>query len=155
VALLKDRKGEIHLDLPVTGRTDDPKVGIWGLIGQVLKNLLVKAATSPFALLSSMAGSGQDFSVIRFAAGSSNLPAEEELKLGQLAKALADRPGLKVEIKGFADRITDPEGYRQELLSRKLRNEKFLSLVKEQKTRGVDSSETVQVSADEYSKFLK
>ena len=53
VALLKDRKGEIHLNLPVTGRTDDPKFSIWGLVGQVLKNLLVKAATSPFALLSS------------------------------------------------------------------------------------------------------
>ena len=32
VALLKDRKGEIHLDLPVTGQTDDPQFSIWGLI---------------------------------------------------------------------------------------------------------------------------
>ena len=155
VALLKDRKGEIHLDLPVTGRTDDPKFNIWGLIGQVLKNLLVKAATSPFALLSSMMGSGQDFSVIQFAAGSSNLSAEEEQKLGLLAKALADRPGLKVEIKGFVDKEKDLEGYRQELLNRKLRNEKFLFLVKEQQTKKGDSAETVQVLADEYSKFLK
>jgi uncharacterized protein involved in outer membrane biogenesis/outer membrane protein OmpA-like peptidoglycan-associated protein len=155
VALLKDRKGEIHLDLPVTGRTDDPKFSIWGLIGQVLKNLLVKAATSPFALLSSMMGSGQDFSVVRFAAGSSRLPVEEEQKLGQLAKALADRPGLKVEIKGFVDKEKDPEGYRQELLSRKLRNEKFLYLVKQQQAKDGESAETVQVLADEYSKFLK
>ncbi|MFA7059771.1 MAG: DUF748 domain-containing protein, partial [Pedobacter sp.] len=115
VALLKDRKGEIHLDLPVTGRTDDPKFSIWGVIGQVLKNLLVKAATSPFALLSSMMGSGQDFSVINFAVGSSKLSSEEEQKLGLLAKALADRPGLKMEIKGFVDKEKDPEGYRQEL----------------------------------------
>jgi outer membrane protein OmpA-like peptidoglycan-associated protein len=155
VALLKDRKGEIHLDLPVTGRTDDPKLSIWGLIGQVLKNILVKAATSPFALLSSMMGSGQDFSVIQFEVGSGNLPAEEEQKLLQLAKALADRPGLKVEIKGFVDKAKDPEGYRQELLSRKVRNEKFLFLVKEQLNKEGDSAETVQVSADEYSKYLK
>jgi uncharacterized protein involved in outer membrane biogenesis/outer membrane protein OmpA-like peptidoglycan-associated protein len=155
VALLKDRKGEIHLDLPVTGRTDDPKFSIWGLIGQVLKNLLVKAATSPFALLSSMMGSGQDFSVIRFAVGSSKLSGEEEQKLGQLAKALADRPGLKVEIKGFVDKEKDPEGYRHELLNRKLRNEKFLYLVKEQRAKDGESAETLQVQADEYSKFLK
>jgi uncharacterized protein involved in outer membrane biogenesis len=155
VALLKDRKGEIHLDLPVTGRTDDPKFSILSLIGQVLKNLLVKAATSPFALLSSMAGGGQDFSVIQFESGSSNLPAEEEQKLGQLAKALADRPGLKVEIKGFVDKTRDPEGYRQELLSRKLRNEKFLFLVKEQQVGVGDSAETVQILADEYSTLLK
>ena len=155
VALLKDRKGEIHLDLPVTGRTDDPKFSILGLIGQVLKNLLVKAATSPFALLSSVMGSGQDFSVIQFPAGSSNLPAEEGQKLSQMAKALADRPGLKVEIKGFVDKAKDPEGYRQEMLSRKLRNEKFLFLVKEGQVKSGDSAETVQVLAEEQSKFLK
>ncbi|GFO62903.1 DUF748 domain-containing protein [Geomonas paludis] len=155
VALLKDRKGEIHLDLPVTGRTDDPQFSIWGLIGQVLKNLLVKAATSPFALLSSLGGSGQDFSVITFPPGSSDLPADEEKKLTQLAKVLADRPGLKVEIKGFVDKGKDPEGYRQELLTRKVKNEKFLHLVKEQQTKEGDSGANVQLSAEEYSKFLK
>ncbi|MDD2273596.1 MAG: DUF748 domain-containing protein [Desulfuromonadaceae bacterium] len=155
VALLKDRKGEIHLDLPVTGRTDDPQFSIWGLIGQVLKNLLVKAATSPFALLSSMTGSGEDFSVIQFAAGSSILPTAEVKKLAQLSKALADRPGLKMEIKGFVDKAKDSEGYREELLNRKLRNEKFLFLVKAKQTKDGESAETVQVNADEYSKFLK
>ncbi|MBU5635786.1 DUF748 domain-containing protein [Geomonas sp. Red69] len=155
VALLKDRNGEIHLDLPVTGRTDDPQFSIWGLIGQVLKNLLVKAATSPFALLSSLGGSGQDFSVINFQPGSSELPADEEKKLTQLAKVVADRPGLKLEIKGFVDKGKDPEGYRQELLTRKVKNEKFLHLVKEQQTKEGESSENVQLSAEEYSKYLK
>lgn len=155
VALLKDRKGEIHLDLPVTGRTDDPKFSIWGVIGQILKNLLIKAATSPFALLSSMMGGGQDFSDIQFAAGSSKLSPVEEKKLDLLAKALAERPGLKVEIKGFVDKEKDPDGYRQELLNSKLRNEKFLFLVKEQLNRESDNAETVQVLANEYSKFLK
>lgn len=155
VALLKDRKGEIHLDLPVTGRTDDPKFSIWGLVGQVFKNLLVKAATSPFALLSSVMGSGEDFSVIHFAAGSSTLPAEGERKLLQIANALADRPGLKMEINGFVDKTKDPEGYRQELLSRKLRNEKFLHLVKERQAKTGDSAETVQVLEEEYSELLK
>ncbi|MBJ6799446.1 DUF748 domain-containing protein [Geomonas propionica] len=155
VALLKDRNGEIHLDLPVTGRTDDPQFSIWGLIGQVLKNLLVKAATSPFALLSSLGGSGQDFSVIAFQPGSSELPADEGKKLTQLAKVVADRPGLKLEIKGFVDKGKDPEGYRQELLTRKVKNEKFLYLVKEQQTKEGDSSENVQLSPEEYSRYLK
>ncbi len=154
VALLKDRKGEIHLDLPVTGRTDDPQFSLWCLIGQVLKNLLVKAATSPFALLSSMTGSGEDFSVIQFAAGSSVLPAGEVKKLAQLSNALADRPALKMEIKGFVDKTKDSEGYREELLNRKLRNEKFLFLVKVKQTKDGDSAESVQVMPDEYSRFL-
>ncbi|HEY3307441.1 MAG TPA: DUF748 domain-containing protein [Desulfuromonadaceae bacterium] len=155
VALLKDRKGEIHLDLPVTGRTDDPQFSIWSLIGQVLKNLLVKAATSPFALLSSMMGGGQDFSSIPFTPGSSKLNSDAEQKLKLLAKALSERPGLKVEIKGFVDKDRDPEGYRQELLSRKLRNEKLLFLAKEEKLKEGDNVESMQVLPDEYPKFLK
>ncbi len=47
VALLKDRSGEIHLDLPVTGSIDDPKFSIWGVVWKIIVNLLVKAATSP------------------------------------------------------------------------------------------------------------
>lgn len=58
IALLKDRKGEIHLDLPVVGQTDDPKFSVWKVVLQMLKNLLVKAATSPLALLGSMFGGG-------------------------------------------------------------------------------------------------
>ncbi len=155
IALLKDRNGEIHLDLPVTGRTDDPQFSVWRLIGQVLKNLLVKAATSPFALLSSLGGGGQDFSMVSFEAGSSALSANEAKKLTQLAKVVADRPALKLEIKGFVDKGRDPEGYRQELLARKVRNEKFLFLVKEQQVKEGENSETVQVTPEEYSKFLK
>ena len=154
VALLKDRNGEIHLDLPVTGRTDDPKVSIWGLIGQVVKNVLVKAATSPFALLSSMFGGGQDLSTVQFIPGSSIVAPDEVRKLQQLAKALADRPGLKIEIKGFVDKNRDPEGYRQELLNRKLRKEKVLELVKEQKGGSTVNSATVHVEAAEYPQLL-
>jgi uncharacterized protein involved in outer membrane biogenesis len=56
VALLKDRKGAIRLDLPVAGSLDDPEFSVWGVILQVITNLLTKAATSPFALLGSLAG---------------------------------------------------------------------------------------------------
>ena len=60
-----------------------------------------------------------------------------------------------MEIKGFVDKIKDPEGYRREMLDRKLRNEKFLALVKEQQTREGENAETVHITADEYSKLLK
>lgn len=32
IALLKDRKGEIKLDIPVAGTLDDPKFSVWGII---------------------------------------------------------------------------------------------------------------------------
>lgn len=154
LALLKDRKGEIHLDLPVTGRTDDPKFSIWGVVWQVVKNLMVKAVTSPFALLSSMFGGGQDFSAIQFAVGTSVLSPAEEQKLAALAKALVERPGLKMELKGYVDRDRDTEGYRNELLTRKLRHEKFLALSKAGTIQEGEKEETIKLLPDEQTRYL-
>lgn len=155
VALLKDRKGEIHLDLPVTGRTDDPEFSIWGVVWQVFKNLITKAATSPFSLLSSMFGGGQDFSSVPFAIGSSRLTEAEELKLAALAKALIDRPGLKMEIKGYVEREKDAEGYRKEVLDQKLRNEKFLLLAKDRQVKEGEGVSSIRIAPEETSKLLK
>ena len=155
VALLKDRKGEIHLDLPLSGRTDSPKFSIWALVGQVVKNLLLKAATSPLALLQASFGGGADFSNIAFASGTSRLSGAEEKKLHSLAKALTERPGIRLEVSGFADRERDPEGFRHELLLKKMKNEKFLSLAKEKRESGGLSHDAMEIPATEYSKWLK
>ncbi len=155
LALLKDRKGEIHLDVPITGRTDDPQFSVWKLVFQVLKNLLVKAATSPFSLLSSMFGGGADLSTINFENGTSTLPQAEEVKLVALAKALTERPALKMEIKGYVDREKDAEGYRVEMLNRKIRNEKLIFMTKEgQLTQGQGIND-IKLIPEEYSKYLK
>jgi len=155
VALLKDRNGEIHLDLPVTGRTDDPQFSIWGVVWQVVKNLFVKAATSPFALLSSMMGSGEDLSNVPFAYGSTKLTPAEQQKLLTLAKGLNDRPELKVELKGYVDKERDAEGYRSELLARKMRQEKYLELVKSGKGGDVLSADKLTIEPNEQSRYLK
>ena len=70
VALLKDRKGEIKLDLPVTGSLDDPKFSVWGVILKILVNLISKAATSPFSLLGAAFGGGEELSYVEFDYGS-------------------------------------------------------------------------------------
>lgn len=155
IALLKDRKGEIHLDLPVSGRTDDPKFSVWGVVLEMLKNLAVKAATAPFTLLSSLFGGSEDFGDVRFAPGVSTIAPGEGEKLLKLANALKDRPALKIEMSGFIDSDTDPEGLRRALLDKKIRTEKFLDLVKEKKNRPGESPDTMQVTADEYPKYLK
>ncbi|HJV64267.1 MAG TPA: DUF748 domain-containing protein [Geomonas sp.] len=155
VALLKDRNGEIHLDLPVAGRTDDPKFSVWHVIGQILKNLLVKAATSPMALLGSMFGHGEDFSVIAFAPGSDSLGKGEQEKLAKISKALHDRPALNLEISGFVDRETDAEGYRNEMLVKKMKAEEFRRLVKAGKTKPGQTQEKTEIPPQDYSSVLK
>ncbi|MDD2309626.1 MAG: DUF748 domain-containing protein [Desulfuromonadaceae bacterium] len=154
LALLKDRKGEIHLDVPVTGRTDDPKFSVWKLVFQVLKNLMVKAVTSPLSLLSSMLGSGEDFSAVQFGYGTSVIPPGEEQKLSTLSRALLDRPALKVELKGYVDPEKDVEAYRRELFDRKLRNEKFLTLGKEGTLKEGEKVDAIVVLSEEYAAYL-
>ncbi len=155
VALLKDRKGEIHLDLPVTGQTDDPQFSVWRVVLKILKNLLAKAATSPFTLLSSMFGGNEDFSCVTFPYGSAEIPPAEREKLLKLATALRDRPGLKTEISGYAAKELDAEGYRNELLRKKMKTERFLDLTRAKKNQPGDSPDTMTIGADEYSKYLK
>lgn len=119
IALLKDTNDEIHLDVPVHGDLDDPDFSVTGVIFTVIKNLLLKAATSPFSLLSSvLGGGGEDFSGISFASGLTTIDMEQKTKLQGLAGMLAKRPSLTLEISAFADKAKDPESYRQAQLKK-------------------------------------
>jgi hypothetical protein len=155
VALLKDSNGEIHLDIPVYGSLDDPQFSIGGVVWTVIKNLLVKAATSPFALLGALIGGGEeDFSNVSFEYGSARLSAAEKDKLQKMAQALVDRPSLDVEVSGFIDPDNDAEGYRREQLSGEIKRLKYLDLVKEKKLPEETTEEDVVVPAEEYADYL-
>jgi Domain of Unknown Function (DUF748) len=155
VALLKDRKGEIRVDIPVTGRTDDPHFRVSRVVLEVLKDLVVKASSSPLALLQSMFGRKEDSNSVGFAYGSAEISPAERDKLLKLATILNDRPALKIMVAGFVDRERDEGGYRNELLLKKMRSEKLLEKVKEKKNQPGVSSETVMIAPEEYSRYLK
>ncbi|WP_369798741.1 DUF748 domain-containing protein [Achromobacter sp. DMS1] len=113
VALLKDSRGNIDINLPISGSLDDPQFSVGGIILRVLGNLLVKAVTSPFSLLASAFGSDEELSYVEFAPGSAALTPESLERIETLGKALADRPGLKMDISGRADPAADDAGLRQ------------------------------------------
>ena len=153
VALLKNRNGEIDINLPISGSLDDPQFSIGGLIVRVIVNVLMKAVTSPFALLGSVFGGGEELSKIDFAVGEANLTAEAQKRLETLARALIDRPALKLEIEGHADPQNDPEGLKRYLLQSKVRALKREDLA--QKGVDRDSLESVEVDAKEYPALLE
>lgn len=152
VALLKDSSGEIHLDVPVSGNLDDPSFSVAGTIFTVLKNLLVKAATSPFSLLTSMFGGEEDFSSVTFASGLSRLPESEREKLPKLAGMLAQRPSLTLEVSGFADPEQDPEAYRQEQLRQRLLEVKRRQM--EDSGQPPAAEQPLEISPEEYPELL-
>ena len=98
VALLKDRHGVIDINLPVSGSLDDPTFSIGPIVWKAVIGLLRKIVTAPFALIGSLFGGGPDLQYVQFAAGSAELAAAEQAKLGNLAKALVERPQLKLDI---------------------------------------------------------
>src|SRR5690606_7945183 len=153
VALLKDRNGVIDINLPVSGSLDDPEFSVFGVIVRVIGNLLVKAATAPFALLGSLLGGGEELSYLEFAPGSAALEGAEPPKLGALAKALAERPGLKLEVTGRAAPEEDREGLRRAALHAAVRAQKFNDLRRAGKAPA--SADEVVVEPAEYEKYLR
>lgn len=99
VSLLRDVKGNIHLDIPVKGSLDDPKFR-WGkVVWQVLKNIIIKAATAPFRLLANMfGGKEEDFKEMHFEYAQTTIQPNQQTILDRLAKAAANKPDLKVEL---------------------------------------------------------
>ncbi len=109
VALLKDRHGIIDLNIPVAGTLDDPSFHLGPIIWQVVKNLLEKAVTAPFALLGDMFGSGPDLQFVDFPPGASAMDEAGLVKVKSVAKGLAERPQLKVEVPiGFVAAVDRP-----------------------------------------------
>ncbi|WP_109039804.1 DUF748 domain-containing protein [Azospira sp. I13] len=153
VALLKNSRGEIDLNLPVQGSLNDPQFSIGGIVGKMILNLLVKAVTSPFALLSSLFGGGEELSYVAFDAGHGRITPEVEKRLESIAKALNDRPSLKLEITGTADPAAEREGLKRAILDRKVRAQKLAEQAKGGKASG--SLADVSVSAEEYPRYLE
>jgi hypothetical protein len=154
VSLLRDKDGLIDLDLPIEGSLDDPKFRLGKVIWQVIGNLIGKAATAPFALLGKLVGGkAEELSTIDFADGHEALDDAAKKKLDALAKALNDRPALKLEATGRFSGDKDSEGLRRLRLQRKVKAQKLAALVK--KGEAPASVDDVVVSDDEYPTYLE
>ena len=109
VSLLKNSKGQIDVRIPISGSLSDPQFSIGAIVLGAFMNLIVKAATAPFSLIASAFGSvtgggaPQDLAYIEFKPGYSTLTPESQQKLDTVAKALADRTALKLNIEGRVD----------------------------------------------------
>ena len=125
VALLKNSRGEIDVNLPISGSLSDPQFSVGSVIVRVIVNLLTRAVASPFSLIASAVGGGggaaDELGYVQFKPGVSDMTPEGKTKLETLAKALADRPALKLDIIGRFDPATDPEGIKRDHLLDRLK----------------------------------
>ena len=152
VALLKDSRGVIDIRLPISGSLDDPHFSVGGLIVRVIVNLITKAVTAPFALLAAVFGGGEELSTIPFAYGSAAIAADAQKRVDTLGKALADRPGLKLDIGGRADPSADREALRHAAVEAAIKREKMKSLASAGNAPA--SIDDLTIAADERTRWL-
>jgi hypothetical protein len=125
VALLADRNGVIDVDLPLSGSLNDPQFSIGPLIFKAVVNLIVKAATAPFNLLTGGLGGGSsESSTVTFDAGSSVLGTSAKESLDKVVKALTDRPTLQMTVVGTASLEKERDAYQRQRLRQLAQAEK-------------------------------
>jgi hypothetical protein len=120
VALLKDRRGIIDLNLPVSGTLDDPEFRLGPIIWKAVLNLLTKVVTAPFAALGALFGGGEEMQFVDFDAGKAELPVAQTENLNKLAKALVERPQLKLSVPLTVVSTQDSEAIARAALKQKL-----------------------------------
>jgi hypothetical protein len=154
VALLKDRNGVINLELPIEGTLDDPQFSVWRVIVQIVVNLITKAVTAPFALLGAIVGGGggEQLAYVEFAPGQAELSEAALTKLRPLSKALAERPGLKLDAAGRAAPEVDRDGLKRAALDRAMRVQKQKALAGQ--GQSAPSLDALKIEPAEYPKYL-
>jgi hypothetical protein len=153
VALLKDRNGVIDVNLPIGGSLDDPEFSVGRIVLQIILNIIVKAVTSPFALIGSLFGGGAELSYAAFEPGGET-PAPEGLKgIAGLRAALVERPGLSLEVTGRADPLADRESLRRRRFEQQLKAQKLKDMAR--KGAAAASLDAVVVEPAEYEKYLR
>lgn len=113
VAILKNRKGRVDIDVPIAGSLDDPEFDISDAVFQAFGRVITKVAAAPFAFFAAFVGSGEELSYIEFSAGSAALDEQDLAKLRELAVALKERPGVNIDIMGRVDPIADGAALEQ------------------------------------------
>ena len=151
VALLADCNGVIDVELPISGSLNDPQFSLGGVIFKVIGNLIMKAVTAPFSLLTGAFGGGDEQGAVVFDAGRSTLSKAAQEQLDKTAKALIDRPALKMTVVGWAD---------QEIEQDALKRERLKTMVLAQKRRkvsrdGGDVANVISFEPGEYTELLK
>lgn len=126
LSVLRNRSGEITLPVTMAGNLDDPSFSVGGMVLKVLSNIVVKAATAPFSVLSALAG-GKNLETIAFSAGDAEIQSDTASALDALAKVLNERPQLRVGLVGTTNEA-DRTALAAQAIGRDVADEDWLGI---------------------------
>ena len=115
-------------------------------------NLIEKAVTAPFSLLTSgFGGSAPDVGYIEFDPGASKLAPAQAPKIDTIGIGLANRPAVKLDIIGRVDPTVDIPALKQLFVDRQVKAQKIRDAVGKGESVDID---TITLTPDEYYKYL-
>ncbi|PCE29839.1 DUF748 domain-containing protein [Burkholderia ubonensis] len=152
ISLLKNSRGEIDVNLPVSGSLSNPEFSVGGLVWRAVLNLIAKAVTSPFTLLAHAFGSGgEELGYVEFAPGSDELADAQQKKLDTVVKMLNEKQSIRLDLIGRVDPDKDTPGLRQTYVERLVRQQKLKDVVGQGES--IDPR-SVKVEPAEYHTYL-
>ncbi|MDA7089241.1 DUF748 domain-containing protein [Pseudomonas sp. SA3-5] len=156
VALLKDSDGKIALSLPVQGDLNNPEFSVMPIVWKTLRNLIARAVQAPFKLLGGLVSGGaeMDLSTVLFKPGSSDLDSSAQSALELLARALKERPALRLEVEGSSAQSSDGLPLAEQRLAREYQSTYYKILQRRGDAVPTDASQ-LQVPEEEKGPLLE
>lgn len=121
LALLRDSKGVIDLDLPISGSLDDPQFRVGPIVWKAFVNVVTKVASAPFRFIAGLVNGGEDIDRLPFLPGSVDVSPEARERAQKLAAALVQRPQLRIELRGIYDAVLDRQALQNSQLEAALK----------------------------------
>ena len=102
--LLKDKNGDVNLDVPVRCDLNDPSVSVGKIVWNTFKNLIVKTVASPVNFLAGLVdGDPKELEEIEFAYHDTIPSGKPQRQLDKLIELEVKKEGLKIEMFHYVD----------------------------------------------------
>jgi hypothetical protein len=133
--LLKDKNGDVNLEIPVRGDLNDPQVSVGKIVWNTFKNLIIKTVASPINFLAGLVdGDPKEFEELKFTY-TDTIPSERQFrKLDKLLEMESKKEGLKIELTHFVD----PDLQREAIAYSELGKQYFRDTEKDYLTEDTD-----------------
>jgi hypothetical protein len=95
VSMLKDRRGNIPINVPVEGDLSDPKYKVWKTVGRIFSELILKAASAPYKLIAGAVQTDEESARnILFKNPIDTIFANQYKRLDKIVEVIQEKPEL-------------------------------------------------------------
>ena len=128
--LLTDKNGDVNLEVPVRGDTNDPKFKVGKIIWQAFKNVITKTVAAPINFLAGLVGGDpKDLKELEFSYTDS-IPTEKHYKqMDKLIELEQKKSGIGIELTYYVDNNLQKEALAKAELGKEFK-QKLIRIMK-------------------------